>query len=655
MSQKISPFIEGKFGWDFGESGWNLGMDENLLKLFFICEGKVDAVVNSLPTTAENGKAYFLTTDKRLYFVVAGSWYSVPMPLWGKLSLRSTGEILRFDGTSLISIPDTVQTRADLDGVVSTLNTLGSAALANTTDFATPQQVTDATTEQKQYTDQKVAASGDIKSFDSYESVRVYAGSLDTLFIKGRKTPNDGGEGFWSVLRAGTKPREDGGTIIHLHNGWWVERLFNGDVDPLWFGATRSTASPFSTGDDISTALWNAWPPFITGEGFLNQPGHDWGDATFLANNRPFSNTDTWDRIALQLAAWSLNPIKLQDGDYYLNAALRWTDRMYNSLTGSGMYNSRIRFVDGGTHTRIGRIIPLIEVYRVAGPPLTFSDTGFIGVTGHVPQLNPETATDESLACLYLLNCNGVHIDRNWVAGGSDFGILVDALSSDCFIDGNTFEYCGISVAAGSGCELTIANNNLWQSYTYQYACSGVVGFGDTAGHLLLTDNKFIGYSGRIVDSGPHRATWQGGRAAAVQGTGGALPYLSVKIPTAGSSIHGVNFDLGAGASDALFRLGSKVVFSSNVIRGEGFTHTLLNVGAGTVDSASYTSVTGNLFDVTGTIAEGGMLFTSAVDGSAYSGACQKCIFTGNIIPNHSASTLGWDTAKNLIANNQWS
>ena len=66
MPQQQSPFLEGKYGWSFGEGGWNTGMDENLLKFSFMFDRNVDAIVGSLPA-AVNGQAYFLTSDNRLY------------------------------------------------------------------------------------------------------------------------------------------------------------------------------------------------------------------------------------------------------------------------------------------------------------------------------------------------------------------------------------------------------------------------------------------------------------------------------------------------------------------------------------------------------------------------------------------------------------
>lgn len=100
MTQQTSPFLEGKYGWALGESNWNLGMDDNLLKFSYLFDKNIDGIVSSLPVPV-NGKAYFNTTDKRVYYVVSGSYLSSPVPKWFSLVLRDTGETYQFDGTNL--------------------------------------------------------------------------------------------------------------------------------------------------------------------------------------------------------------------------------------------------------------------------------------------------------------------------------------------------------------------------------------------------------------------------------------------------------------------------------------------------------------------------------------------------------------------------
>jgi len=137
MTQKISPFGEAKYGWDFGESGWNGGMDENILKFSFLFDRNIDGIIDTLPANPGNGSAYFLTTDSRLYFRVSSNWLSSPTPRWFVLVIRTTGELYQFDGSTLVSIESSSDLSDRIEDVELTLSTLGSAAFQNGEYFAT--------------------------------------------------------------------------------------------------------------------------------------------------------------------------------------------------------------------------------------------------------------------------------------------------------------------------------------------------------------------------------------------------------------------------------------------------------------------------------------------------------------------------------------
>lgn len=101
MPQQTSPFLSAAYGWALGESNWNLGMDENLLKFSYMFDRNIDGVVTSLPAPV-NGEAYFNTTDNRIYYVVNGVFSSTPTPKWFIVTLRPTGEMYQYNGTTLI-------------------------------------------------------------------------------------------------------------------------------------------------------------------------------------------------------------------------------------------------------------------------------------------------------------------------------------------------------------------------------------------------------------------------------------------------------------------------------------------------------------------------------------------------------------------------
>lgn len=136
MPQQQAPFLEGKYGWNFGESGWDTGMNENLLKFSFMFDGNVDSIVASLPPVS-NGAAHFNTTDNRFYFGVGTVWYSSPCPKSFIFKIKSNGHFYQFNGTSAVKIDNPSETDSRLSAVELTLSSLGTAAFQSAEDFAT--------------------------------------------------------------------------------------------------------------------------------------------------------------------------------------------------------------------------------------------------------------------------------------------------------------------------------------------------------------------------------------------------------------------------------------------------------------------------------------------------------------------------------------
>lgn len=157
MTQQTAPFIEAKYGWNYGESGWNTGVDEDLLKYSFLFDRNIDQIVSSLPS-AVSGKAYFLTTDNRLYFAVGTTYYSSPTPKWFTIYLRSTGAAYQFNGTSLNPVNSEGQVETRLSAIELTLSSLGTASTKNTEFFASQASLDVESAQSRNYTDTKVAA-----------------------------------------------------------------------------------------------------------------------------------------------------------------------------------------------------------------------------------------------------------------------------------------------------------------------------------------------------------------------------------------------------------------------------------------------------------------------------------------------------------------
>lgn len=79
MAMQTSPFFDIKYGWQRGEDGWNVGMDENMVVLSAMISRNIKGFVQTLPAI-DIGEIYILTTDGRMYFNVAGRIYSVQAP-----------------------------------------------------------------------------------------------------------------------------------------------------------------------------------------------------------------------------------------------------------------------------------------------------------------------------------------------------------------------------------------------------------------------------------------------------------------------------------------------------------------------------------------------------------------------------------------------
>lgn len=180
MSQKTSPFIESKYGWDLGESGWNVGMDENLLKFSFLLDGTIDSVVSTLPS-AVNGKSVFSTQDNRVYFCVDGIWYSSSVPAWKELKEKSTGNVYQYNG-------ETLELVGNILTIATNANTAASATTSLESRIASVEaEVTSNTANISTNTNDIVAVTGELSEYqaDLSNSSDATKGSSLIGFIQG--------------------------------------------------------------------------------------------------------------------------------------------------------------------------------------------------------------------------------------------------------------------------------------------------------------------------------------------------------------------------------------------------------------------------------------------------------------------------------------
>ena len=77
MSSKQSPFNGINYEWTYGSDGWNVGMDENMVKLSFLSVKVVDSFETVLPSIPVTEGRSCVLPDNTVNFFVDGSWYTV--------------------------------------------------------------------------------------------------------------------------------------------------------------------------------------------------------------------------------------------------------------------------------------------------------------------------------------------------------------------------------------------------------------------------------------------------------------------------------------------------------------------------------------------------------------------------------------------------
>ncbi len=101
---------------------------------------------------------------------------------------------------------------------------------------------------------------------ETFADVRNISGGYDVLYVRGRTTPGDGGEGFFAWVPDESLPDNDG-TILRSTtspSGSW-RRIFEGAVNVRWFGANgnASAGNPAANAQAIQAAIDAAVTPLI--------------------------------------------------------------------------------------------------------------------------------------------------------------------------------------------------------------------------------------------------------------------------------------------------------------------------------------------------------------------------------------------------------
>lgn len=466
MPQQQSPFLEGKYGWNFGEGGWNTGMDENLLKFSFMFDRNVDGIVGSLPS-AVNGESYFLTTDNRLYFAVGTTWYSSPVPKWFEFKIRSSGDVYQFNGTAAVQVESPAGLDSRLDAVELTLSTLGTAAFEDVEFFATQPELDVVEANAQAYTD----AATYIKQVQDIATLRL-AGSEgryanDRVKVLGYypDTPGTGGGDFyWDDTSTET---DDGGLVFQVSGvviGRW-KRVYDAVVIPTWYGAKGDGVTDDTTAlQSLHSNSSNKWVWYPAKPFLISSPIEvvNNGQKIVGAGGQRFSGVRTTVR---QATASTVAFQQQASTNWSQEDAFSMYDMEIHSDKGILLNPQTGLIVDGMSATFPYLMRP--QFNRLTLKPLTNGLAGSYGIfmVKTFDHIVEQCDFNGHARCLVMNGCDLGRISTNRITNFSEYGIL--ELSASTF-----------------GSQNLITNNDIVNATT-----TTATFYRSTARHVRFVDN----------------------------------------------------------------------------------------------------------------------------------------------------------------------
>lgn len=467
-------------------------------------------------------------------------------------------------------------------------------------------------------------------------------------YLQGFHSTDDGGGGVF-CWRASSIRLDDGGLHIspNLVNsakrrGRWV-RQFSGAVNAKWFGAMGdgSGKTPSDTGNNIASAPFNRWPALVT----LGTAAYNPASIGYNLSTAPFSQSDSWDFIGIQLARWSFGSdpeqpgvstnnvsgaIHVSTGTYVVTQAIQFFNFMSLSIFGDGPCASVINTKSGyGKNGATLLIVHGTTGYRV------IRDLGLLG-----PQQDTGMGT-AGFAVVRCINAMGWLFDNCHVAGGR-IGIELNDSCADFEIKSCLLEYNQISLAIDTSSTASVHHCEFWTSPRWDAG----TGFGiKSAGTLRLSSCLFRFCRGACVES--KGTTLITGCEFDIQSDpatlGGNMTDYGV-VCGDGAVITGNTFlaPLGSLGASLLINSGCSVTGNTFLTAGD---HACVGIGP----SAQFSVLTGNVFRVnySGAIppapAYGGALIIA-------NGSAASCMVSNNVF--NVAYGCNLDASTNLIQGN---
>ena len=479
MTQLISPFVEGKYGWSFGESGWNSGMDENLLKFSFLFDKNIDGIVSSLPA-AVSGSSYFLTTDNRVYFVVGSVYYSTPIPKWFVINLKSNGTTYQFNGTALVLLPSPNSLVKSVAGrvgdVILSKSDVGLTNVDNTSDANKP--ISNAVLKELLPNVRMYGAVGDGVTDDSAAFQSAYAAN--------QRVRIPGGYNFLITQQIGSLT--DGKGIVWQGDG----------------------------GNDSIITLQGNGGFLVSGKGW------EVGGITFNPKGIvPFA-VKTGTISDNHGSSFHDNIVQSNTGTDYFSTVLDCNSMWYSKIYNNFIYNGRVNTDFNGNGIQLSYSVNnsiygntigccqnaiictattnpvngnVCEGIFVEDNILIANKTHFTALAGlyFSVDANMIDLTPAAFNPIYTDQASCVQISNNWISGG---GPIIIRYGDRNRVAGNTFSSSGVSATFESNRYSSFIDNNIFsgtQGITFNTGGSGCSGW-------IITNNQFTVQTVRAMD-----------------------------------------------------------------------------------------------------------------------------------------------------------
>lgn len=516
------------------------------------------------------------------------------------------------------------------------------------------------------------AVSTSMNVLNTIAALRANGAGMATVEVLGYHSAGDGGGGFfrWNAADAS---QDDGGTIIQLNAGGVgrFNRINYTKLTAKHFGALGDGTgnTPTDTGDDISAAPWNTWDNNLLKTYGSGPFWEGVGSAVFAPPTvTPFLNTDSWDRIGIQLLLWSsAKTVHIPDGTYLVNLTVpghlndpagRYYDptaatgidtsftgfilgpQQYKIVRGDGWYHTYIRpkedaafFASAAGHVGVPWAYSMMTCYKVNGLPTVFQDISIVSPPGYDKE-------NKNLAAIILNSCNGITVKDCWPAA-LEYGVMAKGACSDIWVRDSTLEQifgAGIlsdatSIVMVDGCSFGSANLGTTRQ----------LGIDATGAEIYVTNCRFW-----PLDTG---AGSEGTRLGAIRAASGLFAGNNVKVVGTGEccvftdriAVTG-NRIFGSSTSNAMMRVTKRgTVTGNNFWNANGGVHGILTLGDNTAGSAVDVTVTGNVFnhDDATVAADNYAIIAPQTGVDSVSGATASTYIGNNVFNGRALETIG--------------